>query len=91
MPAVTEVLGFLWAVKIPLVAFLIVWFAIRQDRELPESADGNGGSAVPRSPAHHPHGGSPRPLRRGPHGEPAPPAPARVRTVRARARTIDHW
>ena len=80
--------GFLWlmlALKIPLIALIwLVWWAIRQT---PEEAgehqgDGDGGSRV-----EHPRGPLPRHPRRGPHGDPAPPTPPRVRTTVVRART----
>jgi hypothetical protein len=81
--------GFLFlmlALKIPLGMLLyLVWWAIRQtpDEEgVPQGDDG--GSRVgdaPRRPF-------PRhPRRRGPHGDPLPATPPRVRTTVARART----
>ncbi|QEC47157.1 hypothetical protein FSW04_05835 [Baekduia soli] len=83
--------GFLWlmlALKIPVGALLyLVWWAIHQDVE-PDDGDsgGDGGSKVP--PDHR--GGRDRfPRRRGPHGDPAPVPPARVRTA-ARARDPEH-
>ena len=83
--------GFLWimlALKIPLIALIvIVWWAIKQKPEEPPASDDDGG--IKRG---HPH--VPRPFprrpRRGPHGDPAPMPPTRVRTVRARARTLEH-
>ncbi len=82
--------GFLWlmlALKIPIAALIyLVWWAIKQTPEQPESSDGgSGGSKLRRV---HPRKPFPRHPRRGPHGDPAPMPPARVRTVRARARTI---
>jgi len=82
---------FLWLMlflKIPIVAlFLIVRWAVRQT---PETAEpGQDGGIGPRPRPRHPHRPRrrpPRPPRRGAHGEPAPLAPARVRTVTARAR-----
>ena len=64
------------ALKVPLIALcLIVWWAIKQVPEDDEQPGGNGGAK--RRP--HP----PRPLphspRRGPHGDPAPASPPRVR------------
>ena len=83
--------GFLWlmlALKIPLAALIyLVWWAIKQTPEQPESSDGGGGSKLRRT---HPRKPFPRRPRRGPHGDPPPPAPARMRTVRARARKIGH-
>jgi hypothetical protein len=75
------------ALKIPLIALIvIVWWAIRQKPEEPPASDDDGG--IKRE---HPH--QPRPFprhpRRGPHGGLPPAPPARVRTVRARARTVE--
>src|ERR1700676_3065826 len=76
--------GFLWlmlALKIPLIALIcIVWWAIKQepDDASSSSSDGDGGVELKRP--HHPRP-FPRRPRRGPHGDPAPMPPARVRTV----------
>ena len=83
--------GFLWimlALKIPLIALgVLVWWAIRQKPEEPPASDDDGG--IKRK---HPH--EPRPFphhpRRGPHGDLPPAPPARIRTVRAKARTLEH-
>jgi hypothetical protein len=81
---------FLWLMlflKIPIVAlFLIVRWAVRQT---PEEATGQDGGIGPRPRPRHPH--HPRPQlprspRRGPHGDPAPLAPARVRAFAAAQR-----
>jgi hypothetical protein len=83
--------GFVWlmlALKIPLAMLIyIVWWAIRQEPETPSGEDDGG---IKRRERPHPPKPFPRPPRRGPHGDPAPAAPARVRTVRARARTLEH-
>ncbi len=78
---------FIWLMfllKIPIVAlFLIVRWAIGQT---PENAPGQDGGIGPRPRPHHPHhprSKLPRPPRRGPHREPALPAPLRVRTAAA--------
>jgi hypothetical protein len=80
--------GFLWimlALKIPLAALIyIVWWAIKQEPEEAESPGGDGGVRRPRP---HPRKPFPRRPRRGPHGDPLPQPPARVRTTKARART----
>lgn len=86
--------GFLWlmlAMKIPIAALIyLVWWAIKQAPEQPEASDeGGGGSKIRRTHPRKPFPRHPRP-RRGPHGAPAPAPPARVRTVRARARKIGH-
>jgi hypothetical protein len=81
--------GFLWimlALKIPLAALIyIVWWAIKQEPEEAEQPGGDGGSRKPRP---HPRKPFPRHPRRGPHGDPLPHPPARVRTTKARARTM---
>jgi hypothetical protein len=87
--------GFIWimvALKIPLAALIfIVWWAIKQEPEDSTSSDDDGGVRRPNDRIHpHPHKPFPRHPRRGPHGESAPPSPARVRTVKARARTLGH-
>lgn len=86
--------GFLWimlALKIPLAALIyIVWWAIKQEPETtPGPEDGDGGVKLPPHDR-HPRKPFPRTPRRGPHGAPAPRSPARVRTVRAKARTLGH-
>jgi hypothetical protein len=72
--------AFFWlalVLKIPIVALLyIVWWAIHQtDAEVEQPGDG-GGSDRHRG---GPRGRPPRPPRRGPHADPAPPPPERVR------------
>ena len=83
--------GFLWlmlALKLPLAGLIyIVWWAIKQEPDQTSSSDDDGGVKRDRP---HPPKPFPRTPRRGPHGDPAPLPPARVRTVRARARTMDH-
>jgi hypothetical protein len=74
--------GFVWmmvVLKIPIVALLwLVWWAVRQtDAEMEQPTDGGGSDR-------HPHRDGPRrprPPRRGPHAEPAPRAPSRVRAA----------
>jgi len=75
--------------KIPILALLgIVWWAVRSTPDDAEQhTDDDGG--LRRAPR-HPRRPLPRSPRRGPHGEPAPPSPARTRTVVARARRADH-
>ena len=83
--------GFLWlmlALKLPIAALIyLVWWAIKQEPEDETSSTTTAASSaiarIPRQPF-------PRRPRRGPHGDPAPQPPARVRTVRARARTVGH-
>ena len=85
--------GFLWlmlALKLPLAALIyIVWWAIKQEPEEDTSSSDDDGGAKLR-PRPHPPRPFPRRPRRGPHGDPAPQPPARVRTTRARARTLGH-
>ena len=72
--------GFVWmmvVLKIPIVMLLwLVYWAVKQtDAEMEHPSDGGGNDR-------HPHRGrprGPRPPRRGPHNEPAPRAPSRVR------------
>ena len=84
--------GFLWlmlALKVPLAALIyLIWWAIKQEPEDTSSSDDDGG--VKRRPRPHPRQPFPKRPRRGPHGDPAPSPPARVRTTRARARTLGH-
>jgi hypothetical protein len=76
------------ALKIPLIGLIcLVWWAIKQEpEESTSSSDDDGG--VKRRP--HPPKPFPRRPRRGPHGDPAPLPPARVRTTRAKARSFGH-
>jgi hypothetical protein len=80
--------GFVWlmlVLKIPIAMLLyIVWWAIKQSdvEEEPAPDNGDGGTRKPR----HPRGPHPRAPRRGPHAEPPPRAPARVRVVAVKAR-----
>jgi hypothetical protein len=83
--------GFLWimlALKIPLIALLwIVWWAVRAEPETEQRPNGDdGGTKRPR----HPRRPFPRRPRRGPHGDPLPSSPPRVRTTVARARLLEH-
>jgi hypothetical protein len=77
------------ALKIPLIGLLcIVWWAIKQEPEDSSSSQDEDGGI--KRQAIHPRRPFPRHPRRGPHGDPPPSPPARVRTVRARARMLDH-
>jgi hypothetical protein len=70
--------------KVPLLALCyLVWWAIRQTPEEDEQPGGGGSKRRP-----HPSRPLPRHPRRGPHGDPALPAPPRVRPVTARAREL---
>ena len=83
--------GFLWimiALKIPLAALIyLVWWAIKQEPEEESSSDDDGGT---KRRVVHPRKPFPRHPRRGPHGDPSPSPPSRVRTVRAKARKVGH-
>jgi hypothetical protein len=75
------------ALKVPLLMlFWLIWWAVRQEPEL-EDTGGDGGQrrARPHPPPRLPH--TPR---RGPHGDPLPLPPPRVRPVSARARQLEH-
>ena len=78
--------GFVWlmlVLKIPIAMLLyIVWWAIKQSDEEPASGTGDGGAKVPS----HPRDPYPRPPRRGPHGDPEPQSPPRVRVATVKAR-----
>ncbi len=86
--------GFLWlmlALKIPLIGLIwIVWWAIKQEPDQPSASSDDDGGVKPKPHRRHPPRPFPRRPRRGPHGDPAPLPPARVRTVKARARTFGH-
>jgi hypothetical protein len=84
---------FIWLMvllKIPIVAlFLIVRWAIRQTPESARGGDGGTGPLPRPLRPHHPRAPRPRLPRRGPHGDPAPSPPARVRAV-VLARGLSH-
>jgi hypothetical protein len=73
--------AFVWMMvilKIPIIGLCwIVWRAIKAEPVLPEEAPADSGGGG----THHPRPRRPRPPRRGPHGEPLPQPPARVRAV----------
>ena len=79
--------GGFWAVfwiavvmKIPLAMLLyLVWYALK-DPPLSAAEEGEGGGSD-RDPRPHPRDKPPTPPRRGPHGEPEPAAPLRVRVA----------
>jgi hypothetical protein len=87
---VGELYGFLWvmlALKIPLAMLLyIVWWAVHAEPE-PVAGDEGGGGIGDRPDHPRPRPSTPR--RRGPHGDPLPPAPPRTRTP-ATARDATH-
>ena len=70
---------FVWlmlALKVPVAALLwLVWWAIRS----PAGAEPEQHDWEPRRPPDHPRPSRPRPPRRGPHGNPEPAPPKRVR------------
>jgi hypothetical protein len=76
----------MFALKIPIVAAIwIVYWAVKQEPDpASDRHDDDGGRR--RRP--HPRRPLPRPPRRGPHGDPAAPAPPRVRTAAARSRRV---
>jgi hypothetical protein len=65
--------------KIPICALLyLVWYAIRNPPVPEVDQDGDGGS---RFDPHHPRLNPPPSPRRGPHADPPPVAPERVRAT----------
>ncbi len=80
---------FLWmmvVLKIPVAGLLyIVWWAVKAE---PDPA-GEGGGSDGGSKRRHPRPPLPRHPRRGPHGDPLPVPPARVRRAIARSRSLD--
>jgi hypothetical protein len=71
--------------KLPILAACwIVWWAVHQTDAEDEPAKGDGGTKV----RPHPPRRLPRTPRRGPHGDPLPLPPPRVRRVKARARRV---
>jgi hypothetical protein len=77
------------ALKLPILAAgYLIWWAVHQEPEYPEdSQDGGGGRPRP-----HPAPKLPHAPRRGPHHEPAPASPPRIRAAandRLRARGND--
>jgi hypothetical protein len=65
--------------KIPIAALLaIVWWAVRQP-PMPEAEPDQGDGGSRRDP--HPRTRPPQPPRRGPHADPAPAPPDRVRVT----------
>jgi hypothetical protein len=86
-----EVWTFIWLLlilKIPIVGLLLlVRWAVRQEPEAQDASEADGGIGPAPKPLHpsHPRARLPRAPRRGPHGEPAPASPSRMRTATARA------
>ena len=73
------------ALKVPIALLAwIVWWAVRGVPE-PDTVQEPGEGGPPRWRPHPPRP-LPRTPRRGPHGDPAPEPPPRVRTVSARSR-----
>jgi len=74
--------------KLPIIAAIwLVWWAVKQEPDpSEEDVRDDGGAGKRQRP--HPIPRLPRNPRRGPHGEPAPVAPPRVRPLRARGRRI---
>jgi hypothetical protein len=71
--------------KVPLLALCwLVWWAIHQTDDPEPHRDDGGTKKRP-----HPRPPLPRRPRRGPHGDPAPLPPPRVRTVTLRARQLE--
>jgi hypothetical protein len=63
--------------KIPIIALLwLVWWAVKQE---PEPAEGESRERIRRGPEHPRRPRKPGPTRRGPHAEPPPVPPTRIR------------
>jgi hypothetical protein len=78
--------------KIPIAALIyIVWWAVKDPPEPVPTPDdrGDGNDRAAQLRDRHPRKPFPRHPRRGPHGDPAPSSPPRVRTARARTRTVE--
>jgi hypothetical protein len=74
------------ALKIPIVAAIwLVWWAVKQEPD-PSEDDVRDDGGTSKRP--HPVPPLPRTPRRGPHGDPAPIPPPRVRPVSARGRDL---
>jgi hypothetical protein len=74
--------------KIPiLMALWLIWWAVR-DQPAPEEDRTDGGSGPRRH--RHPRPRLPGPTRRGPHAEPPPAAPKRVRATGRRLTPSRH-
>ena len=77
-----EAWGFIWVMvvlKIPLALLLwTVWWAIRATPE-PEASGGDDDGGLGVRHPHDPRPLPPAPRRRGPHGDPTLPSPARTR------------
>jgi hypothetical protein len=72
--------------KIPIALLLwLVWYAVREVPEPTDESDvrDDGGS-------NHPRPRPPRPPRRGPHADPLPQPPARVRVAADRQLSREH-
>lgn len=76
----------MFVLKIPIIALLwIVWWAIHQTPENEASDEDDGGTKRPVAPRRP----QPPVPRRGPHGDPQPPPPARARPTVVRGRTAE--
>lgn len=88
MPLWVWILMLAALIKLP-IAGLLLWIPFRRDEAMTstdqstDSSEEDGGSkALPGGPLDpHPRTPLPRRPRRGPHGSPSPPSPARVRSV----------
>jgi hypothetical protein len=91
MPLWVWILMIAALVKLP-IAGLMLWIPFREDESLrdadvPDSSEEDGGTkALPGGPLDpHPRRPLPRKPRRGPHGSPSPPPPARTRRTSVRS------
>ena len=83
IPLVAMFIWMMFVLKIPIVMLLaIVWWAVKNtDQQHEQEIDGYGGGGT-----HHPRPRRPRPPRRGPHAQPMPRSPKRIR---ARGRRLE--
>jgi hypothetical protein len=70
---------------------IVLWWFIRHQPADDSASDDDGGMKTQSVSGRHPHrprpgSRGPKAPRRGPHGDPTPTAPTRIRTLRARAR-----
>jgi len=75
--------------KIPTSAMVYLGWRFSRESDAAAAHEDDGGA---RTPPHeiHPRKPSPTGPRRGPHGDPAPLAPPRVRTAGSRSRVLGH-
>jgi hypothetical protein len=84
MRGVAMFIWMMFVLKIPIAMLLaLVWWAVKNSDQTEQEARVDRGGGRPYD---HPRPRHPRPPRRGPHAEPPPRAPSRVR---ARGRRLE--